>query len=353
MTTLEQPVRAVPEPWRRRHRERLAALRASLAAVLLALVVGGALVLIAGGRPLAAYGSMLDGAFGSPLAIGQVLTQAVPLLVIGLGLALAFRARIYNIGAEGQLFMGALLGGVLVLTLPHGLGAPAIVLALLGGVVGGALWGGIVGGLRSRWGVNEVLTSLLLNYVAIFGFSFVVRKPFRDPAASFLSSESIPDAARLPLLPSISANVGVLIALALVPIVGYAMTRTPFGFRVRTMGLNPEAAEAAGTRVGSLALRLMLISGGLAGLAGVIQVLGVAGRLDPTISQNYGFTAIVVALLGRLRAGGVLLAALLIAALQVGGQAMSVDQALPYSIVLAIQGVFVVLLLIIDRVART
>jgi general nucleoside transport system permease protein len=147
-------------------------------------------------------------------------------------------------------------------------------------------------------------------------------------------------------------HVGVFVAIALVPLAVYLMGRTPFGMRVRMLGFNAEAARTAGVNSRRMIVGLMLISGGLAGLAGALQTLGVAERLDLGISQGYGFTAIVVALLGRLHAVGVLLAALFIAVLQSGGQAMSVTEGLPYAIVLAIPGVFVVFLLIADRLAR-
>jgi simple sugar transport system permease protein len=160
-----------------------------------------------------------------------------------------------------------------------------------------------------------------------------------------------PEAA-LPTIPDLNVHIGVFIALALVPIALYLMARTPFGMRVRMMGFNAEAARTAGVSSRRMIVGLMLISGGLAGLVGTIQTLGVSGRLDLGISQGYGFTAIVVALLGRLHAVGVVLAALFIAVLQGGGQAMSVTEGLPYSIVLAIPGLFVVFLLIADRLAR-
>jgi ABC-type uncharacterized transport system permease subunit len=336
-------------PWSRRVRATLS----SLGAVLLSLVVGGLLMVIAGGDPVSAYGSLLDGAFGTPYGIGQVLVLAVPLAIIGLGLALAFRGRVYNIGAEGQLYMGALAGGVVAIFLPLGFDPLLIVASVLGGVLAGAAWGGIVGVLRGRWGVNEVITSLLLNFVAILIFTYCVRRPLRaEGAATDLQGRSIQPDAALPPLPELTVHVGVFVVLVLVPIVAYVMSRTPFGFRVRMLGFNPEAARVGGVRSGRMILGLMLTSGGLAGLAGAIQVLGVTERLDLAISQGYGFTAIVVALLGRLQALGVLLAALFIAVLQSGGQAMSVSEGLPYAIVLAIPGVFVVFLLIADRLAR-
>jgi simple sugar transport system permease protein len=337
-------------------RRRLATIGAPVGAVVLALVLGGVLVIIAGGNPFSAYQALISGAFSNELDIGEVLAQATPLIIIGVGLALAFRGRVWNIGAEGQLFVGALTGGAVAIELPVKSGAVLIIAALLAGIVGGALWGLIVGVLRARWGVNEVITSLLLNYVGILLFQWAARRPLRDPAATNgIDGKAAPHASLLPNLPGLDVHIGVLFALALVPIVGYFMTRTPFGFRVRMLGLNPEAAQTAGVPAGRMAIRLMLISGGLAGLAGIIQVLGVSDRLDPNLSNptfGTGYVAIVVALIGRRNAFGVLLAGLLIATLQAGGQAMSVTESLPYSIVLAIEGLFVVFLLIADQLAR-
>lgn len=328
------------------------AILAWFGAALIAFLLGGVLVLIAGGSLLGSLRAMFDGGLGSVFAAGQLLVLAIPLIIIGLGLAIAFRGRVYNIGAEGQFFMGALAGGVLLLTL-HADGRLAVGLALAAGVVGGACWGAIVGLLRARWSVNEVISSLLLTYVALFIFSWAIRRPLSDPlSGNKLASRSVPDSTLLPVIPDLFVHYGIFVALALVPIVGYLLGRTPFGFRVRAMGWNPDATEAAGVRTGRLVVALMCISGGLAGLAGIIQVVGISGRLDAGLSQNYGYTAIVVALLGRLRAVGVLLAALFVAFLNVGGQAMSVDEGLPYSIVLAIQGVFVVTVLIADRFSR-
>jgi simple sugar transport system permease protein len=282
------------------------------------------------------------------------MVQTTPLLIIALGLAIAFRGRVYNIGAEGQLFMGALTGGALALTLRAN-AVLVIPLAMVAGAIGGALWGGLVGFLRAHWSVNEVISSLLLNYVAIFVFSYAIRGPLADPSAGAtgnLASWAVPVAARLPTVPQFFVHIGLFIALALVPLIGYLGRKTPFGFQIGMMGFNPEAARVAGVETGRLIVRLMLISGGLAGLAGIIQVLGTEGRLDVGISQGYGYTAIVVALLGRLSASGVLLAALFVAFLNVGGQAMSVDNGLPYSIVFAIQGVFVLFVLVADRLSR-
>jgi ABC-type uncharacterized transport system permease subunit len=324
----------------------------SLGATVAALIVGGLLIRVAGGQPLVAYRDLVSGAIGSNYEIGQLLILATPLLVIGLGLSLAFRGRVWNIGAEGQLYVGALVCGVLAMGLPIGAGWALIAVSLAGAVVGGAAWGGMVGILRAQWGVNEIITSLLLNYVGIYLFDYMIRVPLRDPAASSLEGKSIPVVAQLPLLPNFEVHIGIFIAALLVPVMAYIMRRTPFGFHIRMLGLNREAARTAGVSTKKLIVYLMLISGGLAGLAGGIQVLGVAFRLAPSLSQNYGYTAIIVALLGRLSISGTLVAAIFIAGLTVGGQAMSVSDSLPYSLVSAIEGVFVVFLLIAHRFLR-
>lgn len=348
MTSIDAGLSVPAITWQARFRAAVV----TLAAAAIALLVGGVLVVIAGGSPVAAFRSMYDGAFGSVFAFGQLLVQATPLLIIGLGLALAFRARIYNIGAEGQLFMGALAGGAVLLTLDADR-ILLVALAVAAGIVGGAFWGSIAGVLRGRWGVSEIISSLLLTYIALFVFSWAIRRPLADPmSGNNLASRAVPDETLLPIVPDLFVHYGIFLAIGLVPVFAYVMARTPFGFRVRAMGLNSSAAEAAGIRTGRLAIWLMVISGGLAGLAGVIQVLGISGRLDAGLSQGYGFTAIIVALLGRLNALGVLLASLFIGFLTVGGQAMSVDEGLPYSMVLAIQGVFVLLVLIADRYSR-
>jgi simple sugar transport system permease protein len=330
--------------------KRLRAAAWSLAAVVFALIVCGVLVVIAGGNPFDAYKSFVDGSLGSRFAIGLVLVQATPLLLIGLGLSLAFRGRVYNIGAEGQFYMGALAGGAVGGALGGFVaGAGAIGISVVAGIAGGAFWGLIVGVLKARWRVNEVISSLLLNYVATFVFGYVVRRPLRDPEATFIVGKELRSADRLPVVSWLSAHAGILIAVALVPVVWYAAERAPFGFRVRMMGLNAEAAHAAGVNTPAMIVTVMAISGGFAGLAGIIQVLGVAYRLDPALSNGYGFTAIVVALLGRLNAIGILLAALFVGVLTVGGQSMAVNGGLPFASVLAIEGIFVVFVLVANR----
>jgi simple sugar transport system permease protein len=324
----------------------------SLAAILAAFVSGGILLAIAGANPFQAYADMVTGTFGSRFDFSLVLVETAPLLLLGLGLTIAFRAKVWNIGAEGQLLMGALAGGAFAIYVPIDAKVAMISMACIVGAAGGAAWGGIVGFLRSRWGVNEVISSLLLNYVAIFSLSYAIRKPLRDPVGFQPVSQTLPDAARLPDIPGFRAHIGLLIGLALIPLVAYLIRRTPFGFHSLMMGLNPEATEAAGVNTRRLVVVVMLISGAFAGLAGVLQVMGPESRLTNNISPGFGFTAIIVALIARLRPIGVLLAAMLIGALTLGGDVIQRTQDVPRILTLVIQAMFVLFLLVADKVGR-
>ncbi len=331
---------------------RLGTVGLSLAAVGAAFLSGGILLLVAGANPLRAYRDMVTGTFGSKFDFSLVLVETAPLLLIGLGLAVAFRAKVWNIGAEGQLLVGALAGGAFAIATPIDSKIVMITAASLVGAGAGAAFAGIVGVLRARWGVNEVISSLLLNYVAIFGMSYAIRKPLRDPVGFQPVSETMPGSARLPDVPGLDVHIGLLIGLALVPVVAYLIRRTPFGFHTLMMGLNREATAAAGVRTGRLVVVVMLISGAFAGLAGILQVMGPETRLTNNISPGFGFTAIIVALIARTRPLGVLLASLLIGALTLGGDVIQRTQEVPRILTLVIQALFVIFLLVADRLAR-
>jgi general nucleoside transport system permease protein len=331
---------------------RITAIGSSIAAVLGAFIVGGVLLLLAGANPLRAYADMISGTFGSRFDFSLVLVETAPLLLIGLGLVIAFRAKVWNIGAEGQFLMGALAGGAVAINVAIDTTALVIALSCVVGAIAGAAWGGLVGAMKARWGVNEVISSLLLNYVAIFGVSYAIRKPLRDPAGFQPVSATVPDAARLPDVPGLQVHIGLLIGLVAVPLVAYVIRRTPFGFHTLMMGLNREAADAAGVRTGRLVVAVMLASGAFAGLAGVLQVMGPETRLTNNISPGFGFTAIIVALIARLRPLGVLVAALLIGVLTLGGDVIQRTQEVPRILTLVIQALFVLFLLVADKLGR-
>lgn len=325
---------------------------ASVMAAVAALGMGALILALTGSDPVAALVAMADGAVGSRRAWIQLLTFAVPLVLIALGLSLCFRAGIYNIGGEGQFLLAAMTTLAVGLAL-DGVPAPvAIALTLASGALVGALWGLVPGVLKARLGINEVISSLLLNYIAAYIFAYSYRKPLRNPGGLFLGSREIPAQIRLGTIPWLGVHSGLLIALAAVPIVAWVVRRTPTGFRVTFFGANPDAAPVVRIESARLVVGLFIAAGVLAGLAGAIQLMGVSYKIQSGISPGFGFTAIIVTLLGRNTAGGVVLASLFIAAVTTGGRAMAVSEQVPFGIVLVIQGLFVVFLMLADRLGR-
>ena len=316
------------------------------------LAVGVLLIGLAGGDPLAAYSALWDGAFGGTRQLTETALKAIPLLLIGLGLSVAFRARVWNIGAEGQFFAGALGGSVVAL---YGAGLPAAVLVpalLLAGLAGGALWALIPALLRVKRGLSEIFTTLMLNYLAVLLVEYMARGPLRDPNGFLPQSARFVREARLPGLFGTRVHVGALLALLLIPLVALLVWRTPLGFRLRAIGANRSVARFAGIDVNAGIVFALLFSGALAGLAGIIEVSAVHGRLKSGISADYGFTAILVALLGRLHPVGVLLAALFFAALTIGASSMHTQTGLPVALANAIQAVVVLVVLAVDAFYR-
>ncbi|TSD88653.1 ABC transporter permease [Mycobacterium sp. KBS0706] len=300
-------------------------LGASAGAALLALLLCAIPLLWAGAPVLEAYGVMIQGAFGSRFAIAETLSRATPLMLTGLAATVAFRAKLWNIGAEGQLYLGALAATAL------GSGAldwPAwalLPLILAVGALAGGLW--MLGPtlLKTRFGVDEVVTTLLLNFVVLLFVSMMLEGPMKDPLGmGWPQSAPILDAAALPkLIPRTRVHAGLVIAVVAAVLVWLMLARTTWGFEMRATGANPSAARFAGMPVGRVMLRVGLISGALAGLAGVGEVAGLKGYLTQDLSPGYGYAGIVVAMLAQLHALGVLLAALFVAAVFVGADSMS------------------------------
>jgi simple sugar transport system permease protein len=292
-------------------------------AIAIALISAAALLAVLGADPVAVFRALAGGALGDRYALENTATRAAPLLLVGLGLAFAFRAGVWNIGAEGQLYAGALLATALGTRLLAGApGAALLPLVLAGGALAGAAWAGIAALLRTRRGVSEVLSTILLNFIAALAVAWAVHGPLQEAAGAYPQSDALPEAARLPLLPGLRrVHAGVSLAFAL-PFAGWALLfRSAAGLRLRAVGLAPEAARYAGVSPERETVRVLLLSGGLAGLAGAVEVSGVTGRLFENLSTGYGFTAIAVALLGRLHPLGVLPAALFFAALAAGSAA--------------------------------
>lgn len=323
----------------------------TVVAVVGGFALGAILLAIAGAPPLAAYVDLFAGAFGSRRAVERVLVEASPLLVIGLGLGAAYRAKVWNIGAQGQFDLGAMAATSLIAVAP-GLGALLLPGALVVATATGAAVGWIIGVLKARYDANVVITSLMFNYIIFSALAWSVRRPLKDPDGFFPASASIPDAARLPLLFDTRVNVALLVGLAATAALVWLFRRGILGFWIDMVGASPTVAEAAGIPVRRVLVTASVLSAGMAGLAGGLVLLGTEFRLSMTISSGVGFTAIVVALLGRLRPFGILAAAIFIAALEVGGDDMQRTQGVPAAAVRVIQALLVVCLLLANRVSE-
>lgn len=318
-------------------------------AVLAALVLGALFILALGANPIRAYQAILIGAFGNLNALTETLVKAAPLLLSGVGLAIAYRANFWNIGAEGQIFMGGLFGAWFALTLGKNMPTALVVpLELLCAFAGGAIWGLIPAWLKVRRGIDEIITTIMFNYIAVLFVNWMIHDPLRDPSAGFPRTSMLPEAAQLPILiERTRLHIGVVLALVIVLILQYLLWRTPLGFHLRAVGDNREAARYGGINVGRTILISMLISGGLAGVAGMVQVAGLHFRVIEDISDGIGFTAIAVTLLANNQPVALLLSSFVLAGLDVGANAMQYRANVPVAVVDLIQGL--VILFVVGR----
>jgi len=296
-----------------------------------------------------AAAALLRGSVGSAYAItSATLVRATPLILTGLSVAIAFRAGVFNIGAEGQLLAGAAAATAVSLlpTLSHSRWSPLVALVI--GAVGGGLWAGIAALLRARFHVLEVISTILLNFVAAYLVGYLVRGPLQEPLHIYPQSSTIAVVARLPrILPSSRLHVGFLIAIFVAVAAWWTVRFTAAGFRLRAIGANPDAARVAGEiDVARTGTRAFIVSGAIAGLAGAIEVTGVTFALYENISPGYGYTGIAVALLARLDAGGVIASGLLFGVLEAGASAMQRDAGVP-AVVVSIIEAFIILGLVV------
>ncbi len=298
-----------------------------------------------------AYAALFEGSifnFGAPTLSESVrpftetLTNATPLIAAGLAVAIAFRAGLFNIGAEGQIILGAIFAGYVGFAV-HLPPVIHLVVAVAAGLVGGAIWGGIVGLLKARTGAHEVIVTIMLNNIAAFLLLYLLRTAaFQRPGRQDPISPFVDDTAALPrLLPDSRVNLGFLLAIAAALVVWWVLERSTVGFRLRAVGLNPHAARTAGMSVGSTYVVVFLMAGALAGLAGAAQVLGTERFLNTGISGGLGFDAITVALLGRSTPWGTVAAGLLFGALRSGGVTMQARTGTPIDLVLVVQALVV------------
>lgn len=323
-----------------RPRERgRAALRATAGptlAVGLSLAIGAVIVFASGGDPVAAYIALFDGAFGSARAIGRTLQNATPLILTGLAVAVAFRGGLFNIGGEGQFYVGGVTGAWLgvSLGLPLGLG---IAVSIVGGAVAGALLAAIAGVLKARTGAHEVITTIMLNFIGINLANWLLLHPL-SAGRTFPGSEDVRQANVLTPLSEATGNahLGLLIALAAAALVYVVLWRTPLGYEIRVVGFAARAAEHAGIPIASRIILTMAIGGAFAGVAGAVEVLGTHGRMTVPFVVNVGFTGIGVALLGRNHPVGCVVGGLVFGALAAGGQAMQFATGIPLNLVIIV-----------------
>ncbi len=316
-------------------------------AITLALLVGAILILLAGANPISAYTALVKESIFTYFGFGNTLNKMTPLLLTSLGILVALRAGQFNIGGEGQIYFGALgstLVGLYVQGLTPWLHVP---LALLVGFVFGAIWGGLAGYLKAFRGVNEVITTLLLNYIAINIISYLVQNPLQAPNAPSPYSPLIAKSAQLPLiLPGSLAHAGIFLGLIVAGILWILLVRSPFGYQITAVGFNPIASRYAGMSVEKTIIWVMVIAGGLAGLAGSCEVMGAKYRLFEQVSPGYGFDGIAIAFLSRASVVGVVLTSLFFAALRSGANVMQRSAGVPVTVVYAIQGLTVLFIAI-------
>lgn len=319
---------------------RLMAFLVPIVSVVLALLAGAVLLALAGANPWVTYKAMAIGAFGGKYNVSETMVKAIPLMLCGLGVSVAFRMLFWNIGAEGQLALGGIAAAGVALFwadhIPPPLLLPTMVVA---GFLGGALWGLIPALLKAYVHVNEIITSLMMNYIAILWVEHLFYGPWKDPHGyGFPGTAQFPKAARLPRLPGTRFHLGMALALVAALFIWVVLRRTKWGYEIRVIGENPRAAAYAGINIVRNIILVMILSGGLAGLAGMSEVAGISHRLQKGLTVGYGYTAIIVAWLGKLNPWGVLVVAILVAGLLVGGDQIQITMQLPAAVALVLQG---------------
>lgn len=321
---------------------------------LAALVVGAGMLLALGANPVTGYRALLDGAFGDSYALSATAVKAVPLLLVGVGICIAFRANVFNIGGEGQIAMGALLATATALALPGLPAALLIPVTLVAGAVGGGIWGAIPGAFKGYFGVNEILSTIMLNLVAVQVMNYLLAGPLHDKTAESVGglipqTRLLPESSWLPIVWSgTQLHLGVFIAVLIAVAVYVLLWRTSFGFRIRAVGLSPDAARYAGMPVPRTTMLALTLSGALCGMAGSMLVFGSISHRMVTdgsltgFTGSAGFNGIVVALFGGLNPLWTILSSFVFAGLLVGGDAMQVATGVPSDLIVALNGLVVI-----------
>jgi simple sugar transport system permease protein len=325
-----------------------------LLALVVTVLIGVLLFVALGKDPVAGLRVFFWDPIKSPYALGELTVKATPLLLIALGLAVCFRSNVWNIGAEGQYVLGAIAASGVALMADKGSSSWIVLPVLLAGVLGGMFWAGITAWLRDRFNANEILVSLMLVYVAVMLLSFMVSGPWKDPQGyNFPQSRTFDAATRIPrLFAGSRVSIGIFIALAGVACVWVFLFRTRAGFAQQVGGLAPAAARYAGFSSRRALWVALLVSGGMAGLAGALEVAGPIGQLTPYVPAGYGFAAIIVAYVGRLHPVGIVLSAVLMSMFYIGGELAQSRLGMPRSLTGVFQGLLLFTLLACDTLVN-
>ena len=328
-------------------------------AILTALIVGGIIIKVVGGNPFLAYQGLIEGSLGSKKALSETAVWATPYIFAGLAVALAFKGGLFNIGAEGQLAVGAVFSAVVGYALPEWLGFPLPIyihlpLAIIVGMLMGGVWAAIVGALKAYTGGHEVINTIMMNYIALNTTSYLLNGVMKDksPTNVIARTPLIAASARIPaIFDGLRVHWGFVLALFVAAFIWWLLNKTTLGFEIRTVGANPDAAKYAGINVKRTIIVTMLLSGMLAGLAGAIEVTGLNYRHQLGFSIGYGYDAIAIALLGRSHPLGVVLAAILFAAMRNGSTRMQFLTQMPVDLISVIQAL-ILLFVAADAIIR-
>lgn len=305
--------------------------------IALALVLGGLVILAIGVNPVEAYGALFSGAFGTSYGLSETLVKTTPLILCGLAVAIGLKMRLWNIGAEGQFVIGFLASALVALGLPGLPGFLLLPLMVVAAMLAGGLWAGVAGLLKARLGISEIITTLLMNWVAILFSQYFAYGPLKG-ADGFPYSPAFSPGACLPPIGWGRLNAGIFFALAAAILLYLIFKHTLWGFEVRVIGDSPKAARAAGMGINKNIILILALAGGLAGLAGFTEASGIEQRLSPHTATDYGYTAILIAWLARSHPLLVILVAFLFAGLYTGGEMIQVGMGVPVAVIQILQG---------------
>ena len=331
-------------------KERIVEFASSLLVFLLAVLLGGIFLLLTGHKPLPVYGAMFSSAFVNPYGLSETLVRSVPLCMCAMSVAFCLKASLWNVGAEGQFLCGCIASTWVALQFGHCHPLLGIPMMLVAGFLGGAVWASVAGFLKSRFDVNEILTTLLMNYIAIELIYYLVYGPWKDRVSNFPYTPTFHPNTWFPLIGWQRVHSGCFLVLAMLGLFYFLFKYTRLGFNIRVMGDNLKAAVYAGIHVKSTIFLTLFMAGGIAGLAGTVELCGIEHKLHHNIAKGYGYTAIIVAWLGIRHPALILLVSIFMAGLTTGGEMAQISHNIPLSTVNVLQSTILLFILLSAKI---